>query len=63
MAATRLEDNHLQYKSVCVRREGLIKVSRYCPERPYVELRVPEEINTVRGIAFRILSHDQGEFI
>ena len=42
------------------RREKVWKVARYCPERPYIELRVPGEIKTVYRIDFRILSHDQG---
>ena len=66
MAATRREENasdHLHQNTLCARRENLIKVSRYCPERPYVELCVPENIVTIKTIVFRIVSHDQGEFI
>ena len=63
MAATREENDHLHQNTLCTRRENLIKVSRYCPERPYVELCVPENIVTIKAIVFRIVSHDQGEFI
>jgi hypothetical protein len=43
------------------KREGLIEVSRYCPERVYLELRVPDDIHSVTRVIFRIVSHDQGK--
>lgn len=36
-------------------------VTQYCPERPYVELRIPLELLHIRRIIFRINSHDQGD--
>jgi len=50
-----------QFVVVKEKREGLIKVSRYCPERVYLELRVPEDIHSVTRVIFRIVSHDQGK--
>ena len=43
------------------KRENLIEVSRFCPERVYLELRVPEDIHFVTRVIFRIVSHDQGK--
>ncbi|KAI5920480.1 heterokaryon incompatibility protein-domain-containing protein [Camillea tinctor] len=42
------------------KREGLVNVSRSCPERSYVELHVPTDIHSVNRVVFRLLSHDQG---
>ena len=42
------------------KRDGLIEVSKYCPERVYLELRVPEDIQSVSRVIFRMVSHDQG---
>ncbi len=39
---------------------GSIEVSKYCPERVYLELHVPEDIQSVSRVVFRIVSHDQG---
>lgn len=36
-------------------------VTQYCPERPYVELRIPSELRYIRRIIFKIDAHDQGE--
>jgi len=38
-----------------------VTVSQYCPERPYVELRVPKDVATVDYIIFTTVSHDQGQ--
>ncbi|KAJ8131001.1 hypothetical protein O1611_g2628 [Lasiodiplodia mahajangana] len=37
-----------------------VQVSRWCPERVYVELTVPEDIHAISRIVFRTDSHDQG---
>jgi hypothetical protein len=43
------------------KREGLVEVSRSCPEKVYVELCVSKEICAVNQVIFRIVSHDQGD--
>ena len=57
------ETEHLDHKSVCATSAGLVVVSRHCPERPYVELRVPEKFKSIIAIIFTISSHDQGEYL
>lgn len=41
-------------------RTNLVQVSSYCPDRPYVELRIPESVQNVKQVHFSVLSHDQG---
>ncbi|KAM7213113.1 HET domain containing protein [Rhypophila decipiens] len=41
-------------------RRDLIEVSRNCPERVYLELRIPSDIQSVDQIIFTLSSHDQG---
>jgi hypothetical protein len=53
----------MRFGVVREKREGLVEVSRFCPERIYVELRLPKEAYFVHQVIFRILSHDQGEWI
>lgn len=36
-------------------------VTQYCPERPYVELRIPLELGYIHRIVFKIDAHDQGK--
>jgi hypothetical protein len=43
------------------KREGLVKVSRACPEKVYTELHVPEDVGAVNQVIFMTVSHDQGE--
>ncbi|OTA65975.1 HET-domain-containing protein [Hypoxylon sp. EC38] len=37
-----------------------VEVARWCPEKPYVELLVPEDVRAVSEVVFRTDSHDQG---
>ncbi|KAK5654659.1 hypothetical protein OQA88_6982 [Cercophora sp. LCS_1] len=41
-------------------RRDLIEVCRNCPERIYLELRIPSDIQSVDRIIFTLSSHDQG---
>jgi hypothetical protein len=44
-----------------VQRSDPIMISQHCPERPYLEFRVPERpIMAVRRLIFTTYSHDQG---
>ncbi|KAI0095420.1 heterokaryon incompatibility protein-domain-containing protein [Hypoxylon sp. NC0597] len=37
-----------------------VEVARWCPEKPYIELLVPEDVQAVSQVVFRTDSHDQG---
>ncbi|CAH0057758.1 unnamed protein product [Clonostachys solani] len=37
-----------------------IQVHEHCPDRPYVELRVPSDARSVGAVTFTAISHDQG---
>jgi hypothetical protein len=52
--------NSTQLGVISEKRQGLVEVSRSCPERIYVELRLPEDAYFVHKVIFRTLSHDQG---
>jgi hypothetical protein len=39
---------------------GLFKMSQSCPEKVYVELKIPSDIHSVESVIFRTVSHDQG---
>jgi hypothetical protein len=42
-------------------RQDFATVSQYCPERPYVQLKIPEDRPIeVRRLVFTTVSHDQG---
>lgn len=41
-------------------RRGLIEVCRNCPQRIYIELRIPPDVQSVDQIIFTLSSHDQG---
>ncbi|GAB1318199.1 Heterokaryon incompatibility domain-containing protein [Madurella fahalii] len=43
-------------------RKDFVVTSQFCPRRPYVELRLPENVLVVDSIVFTTISHDQGEF-
>jgi hypothetical protein len=60
MAAAQEPEIKPQWKSFHAKRTGLITVSQYCPERPYVELQVPQDVHLVHRIVFKTISHDQG---
>jgi hypothetical protein len=47
-------------KFIAAQSESIV-VTQYCPERPYVELRIPSELEVIRRIVFKITSHDQGD--
>ncbi|CAM1503623.1 Fc.00g012140.m01.CDS01 [Cosmosporella sp. VM-42] len=51
-------ENHL--KKQVAKRCQLIQVHDHCPERPYIELKVPEDAKAVVAISFMALSRDQG---
>ena len=40
-------------------RDEPVTVSEYCPERPYLEIQVPDDVE-VRRLIFTTVSHDQG---
>ncbi|KAI0836854.1 heterokaryon incompatibility protein-domain-containing protein [Hypoxylon sp. FL0890] len=42
------------------KRSHEVQVARWCPEKAYVELVVPEDVHAVSKIVFRTDSHDQG---
>ncbi|OAA55271.1 heterokaryon incompatibility protein [Niveomyces insectorum RCEF 264] len=42
------------------KRQDLVHVSPYCPERPYLELTIPDNARSVCSARFVITSHDQG---
>ena len=63
MTSLHHERSHHQDRSVYARAEALFEVSWYCPERPYVELRVPLNIKSIRAVNFKTVSHDQGKLI
>ena len=50
-----------QWSSARAARTELIQVSQYCPERAYVEVRLPNNIGAVRRVIFKTTSHDQGK--
>ncbi|CAH0027674.1 unnamed protein product [Clonostachys rhizophaga] len=37
-----------------------IQVHDHCPDRPYIELRVPSDARSVEAVTFTAVSHDQG---
>ena len=51
-------EQHLRTHTV--KREDIFQVCRICPERPYVELQVPENSRSIHRVDFTITSHDQG---
>jgi hypothetical protein len=55
----------IQMQSIVIKeeREGLIVTSRSCPEKIYLEIHVPKNIHCVTRVIFRIVSHDQGEYL
>jgi hypothetical protein len=42
------------------RRSEPITVCPVCPERPYVQLKLPETVGRIKKITFKTVSHDQG---
>jgi hypothetical protein len=62
MAADATKDTLASnWKTFVAKRSELEIVTQYCPERPYVELRIPLELRHIRCIVFKIDSHDQGD--
>ena len=43
------------------RRSHQVIVCPVCPERPYVQLKLPEAVGRVKKIVFKTVSHDQGK--
>lgn len=41
-------------------RRGVVQVHEHCPQRPYVELIVPDDVQTVTAASFTTVSRDQG---
>ena len=56
------DTEQLDSRTVWAKSEGLLAVSRHCPERPYGELHVPEDFKQIIAVIFTISSHDQGKF-
>ncbi|VUC23018.1 unnamed protein product [Clonostachys rosea] len=47
-------------QKLVARRAELVQVHDHCPERPYVELKVPENVEKVLSVEFSTVSRDQG---
>ncbi|ATZ50325.1 hypothetical protein BCIN_05g06850 [Botrytis cinerea B05.10] len=47
-------------KESSVERHGLVQVHQNCPKRPYLELVLPEDVHSVKYVAFAVSSRDQG---
>jgi len=43
-------------------RRDPIEVCRNCPQRIYIELGIPADVQSVDQIVFTLSSHDQGRF-
>lgn len=43
-------------------RTELVAICEQCPERPYVELRIPDDFGEARQVHFVIDSRDQGMY-
>ena len=41
-------------------RNDHIVISEYCPERPYLEIQLPDNVTHVDKLLINITSHDQG---
>lgn len=41
-------------------RDDYIVISEYCPERPYLEIQLPDNVTHVEKLLVNITSHDQG---
>lgn len=54
------ETSESRWRKFTAKQSEPTTVAQYCPERPYVELRVPAEVQVIRRIVFKISSHDQG---
>ena len=50
-----------QIKLCTAERADLIQVHDHCPERPYVELEVPQDAKSVIAVSFTAISRDQGQ--
>ncbi|PMD53601.1 HET-domain-containing protein [Hyaloscypha bicolor E] len=49
-----------QFRVYSASREELVRISRYCPGKPYIELQVPGGLEEIHRIEFITRSHDQG---
>lgn len=52
-----------EMKTCFVERKDAIQVHDHCPERPYVELEVPQDAKRVTAVTFGGTSRDQGQWI
>jgi hypothetical protein len=50
-----------EMKTCFVERKDAIQVHDHCPERPYVELEVPQDAKRVHAVTFAGTSRDQGK--
>ena len=50
-------------REISTERRDVVNVSGYCPERPYLELQVPVDSDTVQSVQFSIRSRDQGSHL
>ena len=60
MDATTQLHNHTDQRTISSERTGHERICHYCPERPYVELLVPDDIKRIRRVVFTTTSGDQG---
>jgi hypothetical protein len=43
-----------------VSRDDRIVISEFCPERPYLEIQLPDNVTDIEKLFINITSHDQG---
>jgi len=61
MSSTEI-DTTTSLRTHSSKRAEELRIYQYCPERPYVELEIPEFVRgkDVKHVVFTIVSHDQG---
>ncbi|KAH9904278.1 hypothetical protein F4778DRAFT_57817 [Xylariomycetidae sp. FL2044] len=47
-------------KQISVARKDRYVVHQHCPDRPYLELKVPEDAKSVKFVDYAVCSRDQG---
>ena len=41
-------------------RDDRVVISEFCPERPYLEIQLPDNVTHIEKLLINITSHDQG---
>lgn len=60
VAKTRIIIMGSNIRECHIERSDLIQVHDHCPDRPYIELRVPDDAKAVAAVTFTTISRDQG---